>query len=205
MPKAAAVIFDFGGVLLDWNPERVYRPHFRDERAMQRFFDETKILLHNRELDRGKPFDHVLRELTERHPQHREALWLWKNAWARMLGGPIEGSITLLRELHSDGVPLYGLTNWAAETFPFVFYTYDFFLLFQDIVVSGRENLIKPEPEIFHLCLNRNGLAAQDTLFIDDNAENVAVARHLGMQAIHFQSPEHLRAELKQLGFGVQS
>lgn len=197
--KPKQIIFDFGGVLLDWHPDRVYRPYFRDDAAMQRFYEETQILWHNRELDRGMPFDKVLKTLTQEFPQYSTPLQLWKTSWHKMLGGPIEGSIRVLYALKRKGYRLFGLTNWAAETFPYVYYTYEFFHVFEDIVVSGREGLIKPEPEIFHLCLERNQILAADSIFIDDNADNVRVSRELGMQAIHFRDAEALKAELEAM------
>ncbi len=193
------IIFDFGGVLLEWHPDRVYRSYFTDEQSLQSFYSETQIMHHNRELDRGQPFDKILKELAIQHPQHSEALKLWKSAWHRMLGGAIEGTVEILHTLKKSDYRLFGLTNWAAETFPYVYYNHDFFQLFEDIVVSGREGMIKPEPEIFELCVSRNQIRAEESLFIDDNLENVEVAKQLGMHAIHFKDPEQLRQSLMSM------
>jgi len=193
------IIFDFGGVLLEWHPDRVYRSYFPDETALQSFYAETQIMHHNRELDRGQPFDRILRQLAAQYPQHSEPLKLWKSAWHKMLGGAIEGTVEILYTLEKSRYRLFGLTNWAAETFPYVYYKHDFFQLFEDIVVSGREGMIKPEPEIFDLCLSRNQIRAEDCLFIDDNLENVQAAEQLGMQAIHFRDPNQLRQSLMEM------
>lgn len=142
------IIFDFGGVLLEWHPDRVYRPYFNDEILLQKFYAETQIMLHNRELDRGQPFDKILKALILKFPQYSQPLMLWKNAWHKMLGGRIEGTVEMLYALQKADYRLFGLTNWAAETFPFVFYSHEFFQIFEDIVVSGRVGLIKPEIEM---------------------------------------------------------
>lgn len=190
------LVFDFGGVLIDWSPDRVYRPYFGSEEAMLRFYDETEILLHNREMDRGWPYDQALAQLSIRYPHYAEPLRMWKTHWHKMIGGQIQGTVDLLWELKRAGYRLFGLTNWAAETFPFVYYSYEIFQIFEDIVVSGREGVIKPELAIYQLCLERNKLAARDSVFIDDNRDNVLAAESLGFYGIHFQNPDQLRAVL---------
>jgi 2-haloacid dehalogenase len=193
------VVFDFGGVLIDWSPDRVYRPYFGSDEAMQRFYDETQILILNREMDRGMPYDQALALLAQKHPRYAEAARLWKTRWHKMIGGEIKGSVELLYRLKNAGYRLFGLTNWAAETFPFAYYSYEFFQEFEDIIVSGREGVIKPEPAIFELCLERNRIKAHESVFIDDNRENVDAAVALGFRGIHFQNPVQLEAALRQL------
>ncbi len=205
LSSVSNIIFDFGGVLLDWHPDRVYRPYFSDEVALQKFYTETQIMHHNRELDRGQPFDTILKQLAQQYPHYSEPLKLWKNSWHKMLGGQIEGTVRILEELKASNYRLFGLTNWAAETFPYVFYSHEFFQHFEDIVVSGRVGMIKPEPEIFNLCLTRNHIQAEQSVFIDDNAENVQIAKHLGMKAIHFRDPQQLRKELLDLAIRLQN
>lgn len=194
------IIFDFGGVLLEWHPNRVYQDFFKNDALVQEFYEETQIMVHNREMDRGQAFDKVLGQLILQHPHYRQALLLWKNSWHKMLGGPIQGSVDILYDLAKAGYRLFGLTNWAAETFPYVFYSYDFFQVFEDIVVSGREGFIKPEREIFDLCLSRNGINPAESVFIDDNLDNIHAAENLGLCAIQFQDAAQLRRVLKEFG-----
>ena len=193
------LVFDFGGVLIDWSPDRVYRPYFGSDEAMARFYHETEILLHNREIDRGWPYDQAIALLTTRYPHYAEPLHMWKTHWHKMIGGEIKGTVDLLRELKQAGYRLFGLTNWAAETFPFAYYSFEIFRVFENIVVSGREGVIKPEPAIYHLCLQRNQIEARDSIFIDDNLDNVVAARSLGFHAIQFENPKQLRAVLAEL------
>lgn len=116
-----------------------------------------------------------------------------------MLDGEIAGSVQILKELLAKGYTVYGLTNWSHETFPLAFDQFVFLQTLHGIVVSGVEKLIKPNPAIFHLLLNRYKLQAADCIFIDDNALNIESARALGLHAIHFKSPELLRSELQTL------
>lgn len=197
------IIFDFGAVLVDWNPDYVYLPYFQSANQMQQFYQDTQIHHHNKALDRGVPYDQLLKSLAEQYPHYKEAIYLWKTCWHKMISGPIAGSVAILKSLHQEGYTVYGLTNWAAETFPYVYYTYDFFHLFKDIVVSGRENTIKPEPEIYQLLLSRNQLQPHTCLFIDDNCDNIVAAQALGIKTIHFKSPQQLLAALKALGVAI--
>jgi 2-haloacid dehalogenase len=195
------IIFDFGGVLLEWSADNFYLPYFNyDQNKMQRFYAETEIQTINKQIDKGLPFDIALKELASNFPEYAEPIFLWKNAWNKMIGQKIEGSIKILHQLHEQGYQLYGLTNWSAETFPFVYYTYPFFHLFKDIVVSGREKMIKPDAEIYQLCLERNALNAEESVFIDDNLENVIAFQQFGGKGIHFKNAEQLHSDLLKLG-----
>jgi 2-haloacid dehalogenase len=195
------IIFDFGGVLLEWNPDNVYLEYFNnDKHVMNVFYEKTQIKILNKEFDRGVPFDTILNNLATKMPRYKEPILLWKQSWHKMLGDKIEGSIKILQKLHDNGYNLYGLTNWSAETFPYAYYTHDFFRLFKDIVVSGRENMIKPEPRIFELCLSRNKLIPEQSVFIDDSLENILAATEIGIQAIYFLNPAQLQESLVHLG-----
>lgn len=192
------IIFDFGAVLIDWNPDRVYLPYFNHNITMlEKFYAETNIRILNLEFDRGMSFDKGLKHLASSFPHYHEPIHLWKTAWHKMIGGPIEGSIEILRALHQQNYSLYGLTNWSAETFPYVYYKYDFFQCFKDIVVSGRENVIKPESKIYEILLSRNNLDAKNCIFIDDCADNIVAAKKLGLHGIYFSNPQQLAKELK--------
>lgn len=164
------------------------------------FYQETAIHLLNKAIDRGEPFDSVLKQLSAQFPHYHEPIQLWKTAWHKMIGEPIEGSVAILKALKDRQYPLYGLTNWSAETFPYVYYTHEFFHYFLDIVVSGREQVIKPEEKIYHIFLERNHLSADTCIFIDDNADNVKAAEKMGMAGIVFCNPVQLKASLLDLG-----
>lgn len=193
------IIFDFGAVLIDWNPDRVYLPYFNNLEMMNQFYQETEIHIINKEMDKGASFDTMLKQLSLKFPHHDEPIKLWKTHWHKMIGGPIHDTVSILQKLHINNYSLYGLTNWSAETFPYVYYTYDFFRYFQDIVVSGREKTIKPEEEIYRICLERNNLKPEDCVFIDDNKENVESAEKLGIKGIIYTSSEQLAQSLMAL------
>ncbi|MES2203994.1 MAG: HAD family phosphatase [Pseudomonadota bacterium] len=199
------IIFDFGAVLIDWNPNKVYSSHFKTDEEMERFYEETQIQVLNKQIDKGVPFDAILNDLSSNFPHHSVPIKLWKTAWHRMIGEPIWGSISLLKELKEKNYPLYGLTNWSSETFPYVYYKYDFFHDFIDIVVSGREKTIKPEEKIYKICLERNNLAPESCIFIDDNKSNVEMAINLGMAGIVFVNPEQLKQSLVELGIDLDT
>jgi 2-haloacid dehalogenase len=193
------IIFDLGNVVVKWDANRVYHKHFNSAKLSEEFYATTKIKELNIEFDRGLPFDTGLHELASQHPHYSEAIWLWKNRWSDMLGGEIDGTLAIISELKAKGYKLYALTNWADETFVYAEENFTWLSEFIDIVVSGRENLVKPDPAIFELLLKRNNLVANECVFIDDTLVNVAAADKLGMHALHFVSPEKLSMDLKQL------
>jgi 2-haloacid dehalogenase len=196
-----AVVFDLGGVLIDWNPRYLYRRLFDgDEAAMELFLREITTQEWNARQDAGRAWAEALAELIERHPEQRELIAAYRERWEEMLGGPIEGTVDVLRELRVAGVPVYALTNWSAETFPIARERFEFLSWFGGVVVSGEVRLTKPDAAIFHHLLGRFGLDAATTLFIDDHEANVLAAQALGMHAIRFRDPAHLRTELTDLG-----
>jgi 2-haloacid dehalogenase len=195
------VIFDFGGVLVDWNPRHLYRKLFGDDTAgMERFLAEVCNDEWNRQHDAGRPFADGVRELAVRHPAQAELIRAYRQRWDETLGEPIGGSVAILRELKDAGHRLYGLTNWSHETFPIGRARFAFFAWFDGIVVSGEERLIKPDPLLFVRLLERYGVDPAGAVFIDDVQRNVEAAAALGMHGMHFQSPEQLRAELGRAG-----
>jgi len=193
-------VFDLGGVLIDWNPRHLYRKLFEDEAKMERFLSEVCSPVWNVTLDAGMSFDEGIAELLRRHPDEAHLIRAWKERWEEMLGGAIEGAVALLDELHAAGMPLYALTNWSAETFPIGRRHFPFLERFRDIVVSGQEKIVKPDPRIFELLVRRTGVAPERTVFIDDAERNVAAAARLGFRAVRFTDPESLRASLTALG-----
>ena len=197
---ARVVVFDLGGVLIDWNPRHLYRQLFDDEAAMERFLAEVCHTAWNEEQDRGRTFAEGIEEAAARHPEHRPLIEAYFARWGEMVAGEIDGAVAILAELKDAGHELHALTNWSVETFPIARERYAFLNWFGSILVSGEERLIKPDPRIFELLLERIGRTAEACVYIDDNPKNAAAAAALGFDAVHFRSPEQLRADLTRLG-----
>jgi 2-haloacid dehalogenase len=195
-----AVVFDLGGVLIDWDPRYLYRKLLADEAAVEEFLTTVCTPAWNAEQDRGRPFAEAVAELAARHPAHAVAIAAYHERWPEMLGGDIPGAVALLAELRAAGVPLYALTNWSAETFGTARERFAFLDWFDGIVVSGEERVVKPDRRIFRLLLDRFGLAPEATLFVDDAAANVAAARELGLDAVRYRDPDRLRRDLSERG-----
>ena len=194
------VVFDLGGVLIDWNPRYLYRQLIEDEAEIERFLAEVCHAAWNEEQDRGRTFAEAVEEAAARHPGERALIEAYHHRWHEMLAGPIEGSVQILCELKQAGYELHALTNWSVEKFPIARERYDFLTWFESILVSGEVGLIKPDPRIFQLLLASIGRPAQDCIYIDDNARNVAAAAALGFDAIHFQAVDQLRRDLTRRG-----
>jgi len=191
-----AVVFDLGGVLIDWDPRRLFRKLLADEAAVEEFLATVCTPEWNAELDRGRPFAEGVAELVERHPEHAAAIAAYHERWPEMVAGDIPGTVEVLAELRAAGVPLYALTNWSAETFAITRGRFEFLEWFDGLLVSGEERVTKPDPAIFQLLLDRFGLDPTATVFVDDSEANVAAARRLGFDAIRFTGHEELRREL---------
>lgn len=190
-------VFDLGGVLIDWNPRYLYRRLFDgDEAAMERFLAEICNHDWNLEQDAGRPFAEACALLVERHPEQKALIEAYHSRWVEMLAGPIDGTVEILRELKARGTPLYALTNWSAETFPLALERYDFLRWFRGTVVSGTEKLVKPDPRIYRLLLERFGIDPADAVYVDDNPRNAETATALGLHGIHFTGPAALRTAL---------
>ena len=196
-----AVVFDIGNVLIAWDPRHLYRKLFAGDAArMEWFLREVCPPSWNAEQDRGRPWAEAIAAATARHPELAAEIASYRTRWHEMVPGEIGPSVALLRALAARGVPLYAITNFAADTFAEVTARFDFFSLFRGIVVSATERVIKPAPEIFHLLAARHGLALARCLFIDDVPANVAGAQAVGMHAHHFVTPQALQAELERHG-----
>jgi 2-haloacid dehalogenase len=191
-----AVVFDLGGVLIDWDPRHLYRKLLADEAAVEEFLATVCTPEWNAEQDRGRPFAEGVAELVERHPAHAAAIGAYHERWPEMLAGEIGGSVEVLAELRAAGVPLYALTNWSAETFVVARERFEFLEWFDGVLVSGEERMIKPDPRFFELLLDRFGLTPEATFYVDDSEANVAAARRLGFDAVRFTGPGQLRREL---------
>jgi 2-haloacid dehalogenase len=193
-----AVVFDLGGVLLDWNPRHLYRKLFDDEAEMERFLREVCTLEWHAAHDRGTPVEASCAMLAAAHPEHAELIHAWGRRSEEMIAGPIDGTVEILRELRERGVRLYALTNMEAETYPRRRARYEFLGWFDGTVVSAYEGTIKPEAEIFRRMIRRFELNPAATVLIDDSAANLAAARRLGMITVQFHSPGQLRGWLEQ-------
>jgi 2-haloacid dehalogenase len=192
--RPAAVVFDLGGVLIDWNPRYLYRSVFEgDEAAMERFLSEIATQEWNHQQDAGRPWIEAIEALAVEHPEYREPIAAFWHRWTEMLGDAIAPTVEILAELREAGVRLLALTNWSARP------RYPFLEWFEGIVVSGEVRLAKPDARIFHHLIERHGLDPGTTVFIDDSIRNVEVARELGLIALHFQDAGSLRDQLVRL------
>lgn len=193
-----AIIFDFGGVLVGWDPRNLYRRYFPDQpQAMEDFLSEVNFMEWNAQQDKGRPFAEAVAILSQEFPHRAELIRAYHEHWIESITGPIEGTVGLLRKLKETGRSVYGLSNWSAETFPIVRDEFDFLKLLDGVILSGEVKLIKPEPAIFELCLQMIGKPADECLFIDDSLANINIAKQMGFDTVHFESPEHLKEELQ--------
>lgn len=190
------IVFDLGMVLIEWDPRHLYRKVFADPAKMEWFLAEVCHGAWNLAQDEGRPWDVAIAEATSRHPDFAREIRLFRERWHEMVAGTIAGTERILWQLHERGAALYAITNWAGDTFAETRGRYPCLDLFRDIVVSGDEKIIKPDPAIYALLCNRNGLDPKDCLFIDDSLKNVKGAEAVGWQGHHFTSPENLRADL---------
>jgi len=194
-------VFDLGGVVIDWDPRHLYRKVFAgDEAAMERFLAEVCTTDWNAEQDRGRPFADAISQLIADAPQHRANIEAYFERWGEMLAGEIPGTASVLRDLRSAGVGLYGLSNWSAETFPTALERFQCLQLFDGIVVSGSERVAKPDRRIFEIVCERYGLDPGACLFVDDAPANVLAAQELGFgHVIAFTSAADLRTQLREI------
>lgn len=199
MNKIKNIIFDFGGVLIDWNPIYLYRKVFDDESKMYDFLDNICTSEWNVQQDAGRSLAEATELLQAKHPDHKEMIGHYYSRWEEMLGGTIKENVRVLKLL-KPRFPIYGLTNWSAETITIAYERYDFFELLNAIVVSGDEKLIKPDPKLYQILLDRYKLKADESLFIDDNLKNIETAQKMGFQTIHLTENTNLEKEVKDLG-----
>lgn len=195
-PVIEAVVFDLGGVLIDWKPEYLYRNIFPTAPEMREFLSEVCTLEWNEQQDQGRSLQEGTDVLVRSFPRYENEIRAYYGRWEEMLGGVLEGTLAILTNLREAGIPLYALTNWSSETFPIAQKRYEFLGWFQGVVVSGAEGDRKPFASFYRILLERYGLTAARTLFIDDNARNVAGAEAAGLHAIRFHSPEMLAQAL---------
>jgi 2-haloacid dehalogenase len=201
MAEINTVIFDLGGVLIDWNPRYVYRTIFKTEEEIDWFFENIATHDWNENQDAGYPLDAATEDLIIKHPDWEEEIRAYYGRWTEMLGGPIHDTVEIFRQLkEKPDLKTYALTNWSAETFPVALDRYDFLHWFDGRVVSGEEKTRKPFHEFYQRLLNRYNVNPAQALFIDDNLRNVRAAEELGIKGIHFFNALQLKNELQQSG-----
>lgn len=198
------VVFDLGGVLIDWNPRYLYRRLFDDAEAMERFLSEICSPEWNERQDAGRPWHEAVADLVARHPDRAAMITAYHQRWQEMLGGDMTDAVDVLKELKAQGLRLYALTNWSHETFPVARRLFAFLDLFEGIVVSGEEKLIKPDPAIFHRLLTRYDITPSRAVYIDDSPRNVAAAADVGLRALRFVDADRLREDLIALGLPIE-
>lgn len=193
------IIFDFGGVLVDWNPRHLYDPYFGDTEKTSYFLDTICPYAWNVTVDAGRSTADAMDERIALYPEWEKEIRMYFGEWIKMMGGEIPGMYGLMSRLKARGYPLYGLTNWSAETFPLIHARYPVFSLLDGIVVSGEEHVAKPDPKIYRILLDRYGLQAGESVFIDDNKANIDGAAAVGIGGIVFTSREELEEKLQEL------
>ncbi len=204
MSNIKTIIFDLGGVLIDWNPEYVFKQVIPNKKKRQYFFDNVCTHDWNIEQDAGRTLHEATETKVSEFPEWESEIRAFYGRWVEMLGGPIDETVKILRGLIDDpNYRVYALTNWSGETFPTALKMYDFLHWFEGIVVSGDEKTRKPFAKIYETILNRYEIGANTAVFIDDSLANIKGAENLGIKGIHFQSPEQLKIALQDLGVKV--
>lgn len=195
-PPITCVVFDLGGVLIDWNPRYLYRKLIADPAHMERFLDEVCSDPWRAPFDLGASMPDAVARLAERHPHERHLIEAYWTRWAEMLGGPVDGSVAILEHLRATLPAVYALSNWPAETFPHARARFDFLDWFDGIVISGEIGMKKPAAGIYRHLLETYDIEPSTTLFIDDAPENLAAAEALGLNGVLFTSAGRLREDL---------
>jgi 2-haloacid dehalogenase len=199
MEQLKNIVFDFGGVLIDWNPRYLYRNVFETEDEMEYFLEHICPYDWNLMQDAGRSLAEATLSKQKEHPGYSDEIALYYGRWIEMVGGIFDENVKLLTPL-KEKYNLYGLTNWSAETLPLAQAKYDFFDLLDGIVVSGEEKIVKPDPALYCILIDRYRIDPRETLFIDDNPENIQTAKQLGFQTLHLTPQINLEQELKNRG-----
>ncbi len=200
MKQIKNIIFDFGGVLVDWNPRYVFRSYFKTEEEMEYFLGNICTNEWNANQDCGHLMADATRERVAEFPEYKEPIEMFYANWGTMLHSDIPATVEFLKQVKEAGYGIYGLTNWSHETIHVAYERYPFFSLFDGIVVSGFEKLLKPDPRIYRTLLERYGLKAEECIFLDDNQANVDAANALGIKAFRFTTIDEVRPMLAELG-----
>jgi 2-haloacid dehalogenase len=200
-----AIVFDIGNVLLRWNPRNLYRKIFPDDDRMEWFLANICDGPWNEEQDRGRSWNEAIAERCTRFPEWQEHIRAYDERWLEMLDGEIPENVQVLSRLKEAGERTYAITNFSCEKFALARLHYDFFDLFDGIVVSGAEGVLKPDLRIFQRFLRRYNLKAQECIFVDDNSDNIAAASSLGMSGIHYREPLDLAQALAERGVALKT
>ena len=193
------IVFDFGGVLIDWNPVYLYKNVFDNEEKMNDFLENICTSEWNLQQDKGRSLNEATRILKEKHPEFADEIEMYYGRWTEMLGGIIEENVKLIKPLKQK-YKVYGLTNWSSETIPHAMDRYDFFKDLDGMVVSGAEKLVKPDYKIYQILLDRYNIKAEESLFIDDNAANIKAAEEMNFKVVHLTDGLNLIEWLKDKG-----
>jgi len=196
MRELKNIVFDFGGVLIDWNPVYLYKEVFETEEEMNYFLEHVCRYDWNLLQDAGRSLAEGTRLLQEKYPKYAEEIAMYYGRWDEMLGDTYDENTKLIKPL-KEKYKVYGLTNWSAETLPLAMKRYDFFQDMDGIVVSGEEKMVKPDRRLYEILLERYSLRGGESLFIDDNAANIETARELGFQVLHFTGEMNLEEWLR--------
>ena len=203
MPHVA--VFDFGGVVVEWNMRALFVEFFDDPADLDHFLTDILTPADNFRCDLGVPLAVVVDEVIGRHPEHRVPLEAWRDRWIETIPREIPGTADLIDDLRAAGHRVLGLSNFSAETFPLCRAAYPVFERFDDIVVSGEHGIGKPQPEIYHLLCERNGIEPAEAVFLDDSPGNVTAAHAVGMGAHLFVDAAQARAALRADGFLISA
>jgi 2-haloacid dehalogenase len=201
--NAQTIVFDLGGVLIDWNPRYLFRKLLKSGEEIEYFLNNICSPEWNAQQDAGRPFHEAAAVLKTQHPQYADLIDAYVERWEETLGDAHWETVEVLREVKQTGMSVYALTNWSAETFPVARKKFDFLNWFDGIVVSGEVRLKKPDPAIFRLLLEKYQIDAGQTIYIDDVEENIVAADRFGFRTIHFQNAAQLRASLRELGLAL--
>lgn len=189
----ANIIFDLGGVLMDWDPRYLYNKIFDDKEKMEWFLSNVCTLEWNAQQDAGRTFEEATSVLIKEFPEYKDEILAFDHRWEETIKGAYHETVEVLESLAETGIyQIFALTNWSHEKFPFVREKYSFYKLFKDILVSGEEKMIKPNLAIYALAQKRFKVEPQSTLFIDDNTENIAAAQNFGFQTVHFKESKNI-------------
>lgn len=199
MKSIKNIVFDFGGVLIDWNPVYLYEKVFEDKDEMNFFLNNVCVYTWNIQQDAGRPLSEATAEKQAEFPHYKDEIAMYYGRWEEMLGGTIDENVRLIKPL-KEKYNIYGLTNWSAETIPFAIKRYNFFKDLDGMVVSGDEKLIKPNPKLYQVLIDRYSINPAESLFIDDNAANVQIAKEMGFHTIHLTPDVNLEERLREMG-----
>jgi 2-haloacid dehalogenase len=203
MTENKAVIFDFGGVLIDWNPYYLLRKVMVNDTEIEGFLQEIGFKSWNYECDKGLSISESVEDMCRKFPHRAELLHTYNERWLETLGRVFEKNVETLKTLKDHGVPIYGLSNWSADKFAIVEKRYEFFNWFIDKAISGREKTAKPDPQLARILLERNHLVPADCVYIDDSEDNIRMGRQLGLNCVLYRSSAQLREELIKWGLNL--